>query len=211
MLWNVAQNQPLPTDVIIKHMKETRPDVVALVEAFKVSHEDMGILARAFPDYEFRTMYGTMLIGVRGKIENVAFNATPNVYKLNHISALIDNEKTTIVLVDINAVPMIDKGIPLGIVDNFLQKNKADILLGDFNTPYESMFFEPFKEEYQSFHPYSIGMSSTWPLPFPVIEIDQIWLAKHLKPLRLEKFSYENSDHKLLIGHFEKKSTSEMD
>lgn len=205
LLWNVAENRPLPTDILIKHIKETNADVVALIEAYRVSNDDKDILESAFPEYEFKALYGTMLIGVRGSIENITFKAKTNVCKLNYITAMIDQEKTHILMVDINAVPMIDKAIPLGIVDQYLKNNEVNIMLGDFNTPYESIFFKPFKTDLNSFHPYSIGMSSTWPLPTPVIEIDQIWVDKSFQPIKLKKYAYPESDHKMLVGYYQKK------
>lgn len=206
LFWNVAQNQPLPTGTLIKNIKSTNSDIVALVEAVNVSNEDLDILSNALPEYQFRPLYGTMLVGVRGHIETIKFKAKNSVYKLNHITALIDGEKKNIVIIDINAVPMIDKAISIGYIDSYLQKHRADIILGDFNTPYESIFLDAFKSDYKSLHPYSIGMTSTWPLPFPVIEIDQIWLERSYQPIQLKKYAFPESDHKLLVAFYQKKS-----
>lgn len=202
LFWNVAQSQPLPTDIIIKHIKQHNPEIVALGEAFHVSQNDIEIFEAACPEYQFRILYGTMLIAVKGVVNDVHYEADAEVYRLNYITATINQKPVYIMFVDIFADPLLNKEIPLGIIHEFSKKNPVDMLIGDFNTPYESIFFKEYKTNFNSFHPYSIGMTYTWPIPMPVIEIDQIWLAKSYQPLKLQKFCYKNSDHKLLIAEY---------
>ncbi len=202
LFWNVAQSQPLPTDIIIKHINANSPEIVALGEAFKVSKSDLDILKASFPGYEFKILYGTMLIAVKGSINDVVYEAEAEVYRLNYITATINKKQIRIVLVDIYASPLLNKEIPLNIIHDFIEMHEVDVLIGDFNTPYESVFFTEYKTNFNSFHPYSIGMTYTWPIPLPLIEIDQIWLSKRYQPLSLQKFSYKNSDHKLLIAEY---------
>lgn len=202
LLWNVAQNKPLPTDILIKHIQESHAEIVALVEAQHVSKEDKEILRNALPDYQFRTLYGTMLIGVKGTIDEIVFQDASDVYKFNYLTTTINQKQVRILLADIYAGPLLNKEIPLGIIRDFTKKHKVDVLLGDFNTPYESVFFKDFKSDFKSFHAYSSGMTATWPVPIPVMEIDQIWLDNALQPIELQKFCYGVSDHKLLIAEF---------
>lgn len=202
LFWNVAQRQPLPLDVLIKYMNDYNPEIVALGEAYHVSDTDLNTLKSVFPDYQFKILYGSMLIGVKGTIDDVEFQANAESYKLNYISATIQKKVVYIMIVDVYANPLLNKEIPLGIIHDFSKKNQVDVLIGDFNTPYESVFFKEYQSNFNSFHPYSIGMTSTWPLPMPVIEIDQIWLAKSYQPLKLQKFCDKLSDHKLLIAEY---------
>lgn len=202
LFWNVAQSQPLPNDILIKYIKEYNPKIVALGEAYHVSGNDLNNLKTTFPQYEFRILYGTMLIGVKGQIDDIDYQAESINYRLNYISATIDETPMYILIVDIYASPLLNKEIPLGVIHDYSKKHQVDVLIGDFNTPYESVFFKEYKSNFNSFHPYSVGMTSTWPIPIPVIEIDQIWLAKSYQPLKLQKFCYKNSDHKLLIAEY---------
>ena len=203
IFWNVAQNNPLPTDIIIQELKQSKAEMIALVEAQFVSENDLIILTKACPDYQFKYMYGNMLIGVKGNVEKIKFYDEATVYKLNHIDLRVNQHHYSIALVDVYANPLLNKQIPLSVIYNFTRKNKVDIVMGDFNTPYESVHFEDYKEEFISFHSKSEGSASTWPLPFPVIEIDQIWLKKSFQPLKLKKKSFAISDHKMLIATFE--------
>lgn len=202
LFWNVAKNQPLPANILIKHIRESKPEIVALVEALDVSDNDLKILRLTFPEYQFQPLEGEMLLAVKGTIGNVVFDSESDVYKYNYVQAKIENQSISILIADVYASPLLNKEIPLNIIIETAKKEKVDVLVGDFNTPYESVFFEEYKIDFKSFHPYSIGMSATWPIPIPVIEIDQVWVAKSLQPIKMEKFSYNVSDHKLLIAEY---------
>ncbi|MEZ4803652.1 MAG: endonuclease/exonuclease/phosphatase family protein [Gelidibacter sp.] len=201
LFWNVAENKPLPTDIITEKIDQYHPEIIALVEALP-SQEDLNVLKKACPDYQFQKLYGTMLVGIKGSIDNVEFKAKTSVYKFNFIKATINGKLFKIMIADVNAVPFFNKKFPLDFIHDFSQKHKVDVLLGDFNTPYESVFFENFKQDYYSFHPYSIGMTSTWPTKFPVIEIDQIWIGNKFQPIKMDKFCYKLSDHKMLLAKY---------
>ncbi len=202
LFWNAAKNQPLPTDILIKHIKAYNPEIMAIVEAVEVSDKDMNILNVACPEYQFQRLEGEMIIGVKGRIQHIKFKSESDVYKFNYVTVVVDLKPMSILIADVYSGPLLNKQVPLNIIKNESQSYNADMIVGDFNTPYESVFFKDFKTDYYSFHPYSIGMTSTWPVPIPVIEIDQIWIKKSFQPIKMEKFCYEVSDHKLLIAEY---------
>ena len=203
LLWNASRIKPFTQDFLLDHIKQSKPEIIALVEAEDVSYNDLKILEHDFPAYEFRILQGNMLIGVKGTIKNVSFETAPNVCKYNYIMATVHQNPMNILIADVNADPSLIRKIPLDIIQDYVEnKHPVDVVLGDFNTPYESAFMKPFKAKYKSFHPYSLGMTSTWPLPFPVIEIDQIWLAQNYNPIKLKKFCSDLSRHKLLIAEY---------
>ena len=203
LFWNAAESQPLPTEILIKHINESNAQIIALVEALSVSKEDMNILKKAFPYYQFELLQGDMLIAVKGSIDTIILAPENDYCKYNYIKATIQDKQLSIIIADVQADPLLNKEIPLDMIRKACEKYDVDILVGDFNTPYESVFFKKFKDKYNSFHPYSIGMSSTWPTPVPVIELDQIWIKKPLQPIKLNKFYYKQSDHHLLIGEYQ--------
>ncbi len=202
LYWNVAQNQPLPIDILAKHIKESKPEIVALVEAFEVSEEDLTLLKTTFPDYHFQVLNGEMMIGVKGTIESIFYKAEGVIFRYNYVKIKKNNLLFSVMIADVYADPLINKEIPLDIIYTAAQHHNIDILVGDFNTPYESAYFNRFKDDFYSFHNYSLGLTFTWPTPIALIEIDQIWINKSLQPIKLKKFSYNCSDHKLLIAEY---------
>ncbi|MEZ4793099.1 MAG: hypothetical protein R2783_06455 [Gelidibacter sp.] len=107
MFWNVAQAHPLPTDILIKHIHESNPEIVALVEALDVSDDDLNTLKSACPGYHFLTLKGEMLVAVKGSIDTIVFESKSDVYKYNHITAYIHQKPVSILIVDVYASPLL--------------------------------------------------------------------------------------------------------
>lgn len=200
--WNVAKKQPLPTNILISHIKSSSVKIVALVEAVDVSDHDLNELKMALPSYHIQILEGNMLLIVQGSVNDVIFESVSEEYKYNVINATVDHSLINIMIPDVYASPFSDKESPLTSILQATDRYNIDILMGDFNTPYESIFFKDYKEKYNSFHNCSIGLTSTWPVPIPVLEIDQIWISRALQSLQMKKFQYKDSDHKLLIATY---------
>ncbi|MCK7588971.1 endonuclease/exonuclease/phosphatase family protein [Subsaxibacter sp. CAU 1640] len=204
LFWNVAKQKPLPVKILVEHINASNPFIVALVEAREVSDDDIKVLKSSLPDYTVQILDGEMLVLVKGAISSYVYESLSDVYKFNHLNIEIDNEQTSVMLADVYASPLLNKEIPLDYISKAMDKYKVDVLVGDFNTPYESVFFNNIKEKYVSFHDCSLGMTATWPVPVPLIEIDQVWICNKFKLLKMEKHTYDVSDHKLLIASYER-------
>ncbi|MEO6347627.1 MAG: hypothetical protein ABIO60_06925, partial [Aquaticitalea sp.] len=53
LFWNASKNKPLTKAFLLKNIKQSNPEIIALVEAEDVSNEDMEILENTFPIYQF--------------------------------------------------------------------------------------------------------------------------------------------------------------
>ncbi|WP_299891942.1 endonuclease/exonuclease/phosphatase family protein [uncultured Lacinutrix sp.] len=203
LFWNVAKNSKgLPLDVIFEKIKEYNIDILTFVEAENILQKDIIALKKEFRDYSFKKLKGNMLIGVKGKIDSVFYKSKKKSYKFNIIESTIDGTTSKIIIVDIYASPFFSKRDALKDVLSFSTENNIDIIVGDFNTPYESIHFKNYEINYKSFHDYSDGLTATWPYGIPLLELDQIWLNKTNQPIQLNKFQYLFSDHKLLIAEY---------
>lgn len=203
LFWNASRNKPLTRPFLLENIKQYHPEIIALVEAGDISDENFKILKDSFSGYEFRFLEGEMLIGVKGSIDTITYHSVQGFSSINYINATIHQKPTTIMISDVIAVPIENRKKSLGIIYDFTKKNPVDVLVGDFNTPYESAFFGPFKSDFKSMHHFSLGMTSTWPIPYPVIEIDHIWLNPKYNPIKLEKFCSNISRHKMLIAEYQ--------
>ncbi len=202
LFWNVATLNPLPLDILISHIKESQPEIIALVEAKDVSSDDLHILEIACPEYQFKILQGEMLVGSKKALGSFSYKTVVDVYRYNVMELRGPDKILSLMIADVYAYPYRNKEVALNTILEATKKYDVDILVGDFNTPYESVFFEDFKIGFESFHAYSDGLTYTWPLPFPVIEIDQIWMGPSLQPIELKKYNHHQSDHKLLIGEY---------
>lgn len=202
IFWNTADRAHIPTDILSEKIHEMRPDIIAFVEAENASEEDIIQLSEEFPDYEFRILEANMFIGVKGTIDNVSFTAERYSYDINFIDMTLQSGSILLALTDTFQDPTMNKRKTLHSVLELATEKKADLMVGDYNTPYESVHFRAFEKNYQSFHDYGKGFSATWLFGIPLLEIDQIFLRKKSQPILLEKFNYNVSDHAMLIGHF---------
>lgn len=204
LFWNVGKhNSRFPASIVIEKTKTQQIDILSFVEARKLFIKDQVTLHDALDNYEFKTLKGDMFIGVNGKIESVIYKQEENRFKYNHIIALIKDKRTSILVVDVYANPLYSKEKALNTIIKYAETHAIDIIVGDFNTPYESIHFQKFKKKYKSFHDYSNGHTATWPYGIPLLELDQIWMSSiHIRPITLKKYHTFFSDHKLLIAEY---------
>jgi endonuclease/exonuclease/phosphatase family metal-dependent hydrolase len=56
------------------------------------------------------------------------------------------------------------------------------IVMGDFNTPTDSVWFDEVRNDYDhAFEQAGRGMLTTWPAPAPILAIDHVWLSRQLR------------------------------
>lgn len=200
LFWNIGRKGGESMDIIIKKVKEQKILFIALVEAEGLTYKDLIRFKKAFPAYSIQKLEGEMVLAVKGKIEDVSYYCKDLSYKFNYATVTLDNQKRSILIADVNAVPFNNRESALHIIYRFSKKNTASFIAGDFNTPYESVHFSDFRNNLNSFHKVSKGFTATWIYGIPLFEIDQIWSTKEITPVLLEKEFYKASDHALLIG-----------
>lgn len=204
LFWNAADGHDLPVRVILESIKNIRPDIIGLVEATNATQADIDQLSESFPEYEFQKLEGGMLVGIKGTITNILFMSEPHSYDLNIIKAQLHSGDFTIAITDTFQDPSMNKRQTLSTVFNHLKANDAEIVVGDFNTPYESVHFNKYKKSYQNMRNYGDGFTATWLFGYPILEIDQIYIDQDFKAFKLEKFNYKASDHAMLVAYLQK-------
>lgn len=117
--------------------------------------------------------------------------------------AIVKGREVSFLLVDFTATydksrrPAFDRLFQ--IVDAFAEKPL--IVIGDFNTPSDSAHFDRLRTRLKSaFESSGSGYAATWPMPFPVLELDHIWVNKHLRVLRCEHPTSLYSDHRAVVA-----------
>lgn len=198
IFWNVNKQK----DFNLKQLKEITEnksvETIFLVEAIHEKSDYKNKVEKELHDYKIEYLKGNMIVASKNKIETLNSIQINQDLNLNHIR--VDN--TTYILVDIYASPIHHKKDALYKVIEYANKNNIDVILGDFNTPFESIHFEKYKSNYTSLRAYQNGFSATWPFGIPLLELDQIWLKNEIIPLELEKLYCRHSDHAILIGKF---------
>ena len=200
--WNIAKKNRLPIGNILKHVQRHQPDILAFVEATRATLSNLDSLKVELPNYNFIKLKGAMLVASKKKMRFLDFKVKTDAYKVNLLEIKTNTSSFKFIVTDLTAYLHVDKKELLNFVLNYAIENDVDGIIGDFNTPFESVHFNDFNTNYNSFHSYNDGFTTTWPLALPLFEIDHIWLSKKYKPIKLYKAYNDDSDHALLISHF---------
>jgi hypothetical protein len=200
LFWNLAKREQLSINYIFNQVNKHQPDVLAFVEAPHTTLKNLDSLKMKLPEYSFKTLEGAMLVAAKENIELLDFKIKEDAYKVNLLEIKTSNLK--FIVTDLTANVLVDKKEILSFVSDFAKKNNVDIIVGDFNTPFESVHFNHFYDGFSTFHYYNNGFTATWPLGIPLFELDHIWISKKHQPIHLIKEYHEASDHALLISNF---------
>ncbi|WP_178985785.1 endonuclease/exonuclease/phosphatase family protein [Winogradskyella helgolandensis] len=201
-LWNIADQKDYNVDVLKKTLEAQRIDALFFVEVLHKDNNFNTQFKQQLHNYNVQFLDGNMMVVAKKGITIVDYIEEERHYKLNHLKVEIGLNTFEVIIVDIFAKPWHNKKKAFTKIYKYLEDHDIDIILGDFNTPYESIYFNHFKTNYTSARNFQKGFSATWPYPVPLLEIDHIWIKKQQTILSTEKKFYTDSDHALLITEF---------
>ncbi len=188
VLWNAYRIQNFEEAF---HENGAIPDVAVLIESDIDKFENA---KKAFPKYYF--YFNDHAIAIFSKTPlKIYSSATKKHVTMVHFST---ND------IDFYAVDVYAnmKFFRKPMLKNILSRIKTDdktIILGDFNAPYESLFFKNYKKNYQhAFTEKGSGFRETWFWNFPLLSLDHIWVSTDLEIEKTEKITTWKSDHSML-------------
>lgn len=201
LYWNLCR----PTGVqeaMVKLVQEFQPHVAAFVEP---GQGDMEARCKTYesllPGYQAAWMPRGILwlskvpsrYRARGKLEGIGAFARFDVDGLG--------PTFPVVVGDVYPNPFHSRKGQLAEILEHAQGRSDAIMLGDFNTPLESVFFEPFRQNYtQALEQAGQGFQETWPLGFPLLSLDHLWLGHDWQVVETRKlWSVPDSDHAALL------------
>jgi endonuclease/exonuclease/phosphatase (EEP) superfamily protein YafD len=189
VFWNASRENTFESVI---HENKDIPDVMVLVEFRKNNIEE---LKKRFPEYYF----------YKSERELFIFSKTPCdsiVEKTSNYNTTVINFKTAGInfyAVDATGSPDVPKEWGLTYINQQIKEKKSIIVLGDFNTPYESKHLKQFKTDFNhAFNNKGNGFRETWFYNIPLLSLDHIWVSKDLKILKTQKIYTTKSDHSIL-------------
>ena len=201
MFWNAAR---LRHDIepVIQHVRSQQPDFVALVEAELETKRQRRLVHEAFPDYEVLPLPAGMLLLSRFPVESTGHIKVRDGGDVNLVKLLPRGKPVTLAIVDIESSPLYNRGD--AIADVFKEIGRAQtvtrIVVGDFNTPSESVHFGPDRRRWRhAFEEAGQGFMETWPWGIPLLAIDHIWLQGPLRAVECSQETVWCSDHQSVI------------
>lgn len=208
--WNVARGR-MGWNAVFATISQFDADVIGLVECTMPADALADRLRREFPEHEVARFHHSMILLSRYPIvsfENRLCEAEPNAsgrpiahFGIAHVSRG-DNE-LSFVVADIDSHPLRFRKRPLesllGIGTEL--RDQPTVVMGDFNTPTDSVWVSPFRTDFiNTFARAGRGIDCTWPVPLPVMAIDQMWASRRWTIQTAELGWTWVSDHRPIIS-----------
>lgn len=201
-VWNAAhlpRGVRVATDVI----RQWDADVIGIVEAGTTYQLELEEWQRALPEYQIVRPRPQMLLIARGRIrepelKSIGRHSDVALARIERGSEVLD-----IALVDIISSLSYGRATPLRNLAQILEERNLGphVVMGDFNTPPESVWFAPLRARYQSaFEIAGSGYRATWPVPAPALQLDFLWVGSQVHVKECHHDWTTASDHRPVIA-----------
>ncbi len=168
------------------------PNVMVLVES---PENDIEKFKQKYPNYYFYKSDRELFIFSKTAIDIKSENTS------KYGTTVIDFKTAGVgfYAVDVQGSTDVPREWELNFVNKSIKRKDNTIVLGDFNTPYESIYLKQLKTDFnQAFNKKGNGFRETWFYNIPLLSLDHIWVSKDLKILKSEKIFTTKSDHSIL-------------
>ncbi len=212
VFWNTAR-VPFGVGCVARQIRSWNSPVVGLVEANTYYPETKERWLRELPDYQIATTHFGGLIAIKGTVNKQTWHSLLPSSWCEQFDVTVNDHDFTILLVDISAQLNLSRRQPLLELAK-LAGDLADrplLIMGDFNTPDDSVLLDPLRNHCQlAFRERGTGYAATWPMPLPVLTLDQVWINEKISVSRAQYQWSLYSDHRPQICHIsiDRQSTS---
>jgi endonuclease/exonuclease/phosphatase (EEP) superfamily protein YafD len=196
LFWNL--NRPTePFKPLIGMIRELKPDFVACVEPGENAASNVEDYKAALPGYDCQFMPRGILwlsrhtsrYRARGRLDSLGAYAV--------FEAELAGRTQRFVTLDVYGPPLLSRRGQLAEGLGFSNQDPRVIVLGDFNTPTESVHFDAYRQQglQDSLTVGGRGFRETWFYGLPLLSLDHIWLGKDWHVLEARKIWTRQSDH----------------
>ena len=181
-------------------------DLVCLVEAGPTEPAHERFWQAAFPDHATGNLGSGILVLVRdGTIRQVGSGSIDGNARFRQFDVSCRGERLTVLVVDVRSTPWVSRRSALEKLVRLIKPlgDQPVLITGDFNTPSDSACFDtwrtPLKNAWEAA---GNGFRPTWPVPLPMLDLDQCWGNRHVDFVRCRGGWSSWSDHRPLITTF---------
>lgn len=201
IVWNtryIAGEDPR----VVTDLFKLRADLIVLPESNGLQQlvEQESLAPEGYSVHEFE---GGVSIIARGEIRPIESYLIGTRSRIAVVELVIDQRTIPIVTVDMESNPFLSRREAFEILDSLLNKEPM-LVLGDFNTPTESVWFEEvFEKKHRYGHAFTdsgYGYNKTWPKPLPILALDHIWTRPDITSYKTELRPGKGSDHRMLFS-----------
>jgi endonuclease/exonuclease/phosphatase (EEP) superfamily protein YafD len=205
MLLNTARGHA-GWDEIARELPPFDVDIIGLVEAGGKGPARQQFWEENFPEHHVYLPGGGLAILTRGDLRRVSVHRLDGISRYADAEIDLEGRLLHLILTDFDASPRFDRKRMIGAVFRAAQSEPdvPTIVMGDFNTPIDSLWFERVRPRFHHvFEAAGSGMLVTWPEPLPLVAIDHMWVSDGIKATCAAIESHMMSDHRLVSAHLE--------
>jgi endonuclease/exonuclease/phosphatase (EEP) superfamily protein YafD len=197
--WNARRSHSAASAAFLRSLD---PDIAAVVE---IPVSDPSVVAtwrELFRGYSIRPLQGGSMLLAKGTISKPQRFEFGRRSRTNALRVSLHDREINVLAVDLDANPFHGRANDFKTLGNIVDTYASPrIILGDFNTPGESIFFDELRRRglRDAFEAGGRGAPETWPWPLPVLTLDHIWLSPELTPMSCRKVRTRRSDHLAVV------------
>lgn len=202
LFWNAAYPKH-PSPALLDAVQAEGPDLVVLAETRPPAAEAEADYRRELPGYELTSLQAQLLVLSRRPVHVRETRRLAGRAAIHVLTCETSIGPFTLVLTDIGSNPLRDRKPTVRAVLDAAASDTDIVIAGDFNTPYDSVAFDPFRERFaHALKDAGSGPIETWPSVGPVLAIDHVWLSRAFAPVAGRKRWTGASDHALVVAEF---------
>ena len=200
--WNVARPE-WRLDKVLPQAEMLHADFMVFGEARRGTQQTSPQWAQQFAGRFVLPLARELLLVAPSEVKRIDGGSLGGVGGCQICRAVISGREVFLLMVDYASTLERSRGPAFDrlfqIVDAYAEKPL--IVIGDFNTPSDSVYFDRLRTRLTSaFEAGGRGYAATWPMPLPVLQLDHIWTNKHLRVLRCEHHTSLYSDHRAVTA-----------
>lgn len=204
LFWNTGRGSIGDDAAIAAEIRRAAADIVVLVEAVPWDEPDAirRFWREACPELRPSVLGGGIVLLTRFPSGETLTADLPLDSITRQLDVDCDGHPLTLLICDIGSNPARSRGEVLSMVGETAGKlaERATLVLGDFNTPPDSLHFGPLRRAYRNgFETAGTGYLATWPMPLPVLALDQMWVSPSVTPLSCRHLWSLQSDHRPVL------------
>jgi endonuclease/exonuclease/phosphatase family metal-dependent hydrolase len=202
--WNAAHNKR--AGEITNYIHQFNADLIGIVEAGTQTKKARSLWKNAFPGYNVELLAGEMAFITRGEILSKESGSLGRRGRFNLLKVALNGEQFHVLLVDVDGDPFRSRAPAFEPLAKMIRSYSQDnlIVMGDFNTPLDSILFESFRQDLtHAFESGGVGFAETWPIPLPVLALDHIWVSKKINVVNCNLNWSWLSDHRSVVTNVE--------
>lgn len=200
LVWNIAHRAASETGVI-ERLRRYDADVMILAESDR-RDDPPDFWQGHFPDYACAGEAYGLTVLARGDAEAVGASQLTVNAKYRHTRVDVGGVTFDVIQPDIKAHPWRSRRPGFAALWRMIEPlcDRPLMVAGDFNTPPDSACFDRWRSRLaNAFETAGAGYHMTWPVPLPVLALDQAWVSDGLVVRRADLDSSWLSDHRVLL------------